>query len=125
MSSLGALKEILLNRKLARLGDSYVNFVYSLALTKTMNEPAGCKVSDSHLAEAARRTCVRGMLPKRTCRADVANAVEALLVHSWLNKVISLDETVNVIMKNTRNPPEAFIDLINEVMRRLGVEAPQ
>ncbi len=81
------LKKILADKGLARLGDAYVNFIYSLALTDVGGEPTGAKVSDRILVEAAKISGLKRLLPKRTGRNDVANAVEALLVHAWHNKL--------------------------------------
>lgn len=46
------LRQIMRDKQLASLGDAYVNFIYSLALTKIDDRPQAVKVSDRILAEA-------------------------------------------------------------------------
>jgi len=114
------LESILKDQKLAKLGDLYVNFLYSLALTQTKNEPTAVRVTDKDLAEAARKAGLREILPKRTSRGDVANAIESLLIHAWLNKIVDSEEIVNLLKKNAENPAEAFANVATEILRRLG-----
>ena len=49
------LTQILTDRKLAQLGDAYINFVYSLALSQKKGKPSGAKVKGTALAEAMRK----------------------------------------------------------------------
>jgi hypothetical protein len=115
-----SLNKILQDQKLARLGDSYINFVYSLALSNKKGEPCGIKVSDKILFEAAKKSHIRELLPKRIKRGIVANAIESLLVYAWLNKVISLNEAVEILSKDIDNPSEAIAKLSIESIRRLN-----
>jgi len=114
------LNKILNDKKLARLGDSYINFIYSLALSSKKGEPCGVKVSDKILFEAAKKSHIRELLPKRIKRGMVANAIESLLVYAWLNKVISLDEAVEILYKEIDKPSEAIAKLSIESIRRLN-----
>ncbi len=112
------LRKILTDRSLARLGDAYINFIYSLALTEIAGEPKGIKVSDSTLAEAARVSGLRKLLPKRTRRNDAANAVEALLIYAWRSKLVATEEAVDVLKRNA-GPQENFAYLIELTAKRL------
>jgi len=114
------LESILKDQKLAKLGDLYVNFLYSLALTQTKSEPTAVRVTDKALAEAARKAGLREILPKRTSRGDVANAIESLVIHAWLDKIVDSEEIVNLLKKNVENPAEAFANVATEILRRLG-----
>jgi hypothetical protein len=104
---------------LAKLGDAYVNFVFSLGRSRALEEPQGIKVSDRILAEALRRSGLRQELPHRTTRQDCANAVEALLVYGYLNKLVSLEETVEQIAAASEPPVEVFVQLIKTVARKI------
>ena len=53
------LNEVLIDHALASLGDSYVNFVYSLAISNRRGSPLGTKVKGSVLAEALRKAGLR------------------------------------------------------------------
>ncbi|MEM2896188.1 MAG: ribonuclease III family protein [Candidatus Bathyarchaeia archaeon] len=114
------LNKILKDRKLARLGDSYINFVYSLALSNKKGEPCGIKVSDKLLFEGAKKSRIRELLPKRMERGMVANAIESLLVYAWLKKVMSLDEAVEILCKELNDPSEAIARLSLEAIKRLN-----
>ncbi len=116
------LKEIILDKKLANLGDAYLNFLFSLALTKTSGGPVGIKVSDRVLAEAARRTGIRELLPSRTSRGDVGNSIEALVVYSWLNKQLTLEESAEILAAKADDPAEAVSHLVREILKRIGTQ---
>jgi hypothetical protein len=52
------------------------------------------------LAEAVRKTGLRKILPSRIDKHVLSDAAEALLVYAWLNKVITLEESVEALEKN-------------------------
>ena len=113
------LRLILSDSRLARLGDAYVNFVFSLGRSRALQEPQGIKVSDRMLAEALKRSGLRQELPKRTTRQDCANAVEALLVYGYLNKLVTLEEAVNHIASKSDSPVDAFAELVKSVVKKI------
>lgn len=112
-------QEILRNRKLARLGDAYVNFLFSLALTKATGIPVGVKVSDRVLFEVAKKTGIRPLLPKRIKRGEVANAIEAIIIDSWMRRSLELDEMTDIISKNPDNITEAATQLVKRILERM------
>jgi hypothetical protein len=114
-----------MDSKLARLGDAYVNFIFSLGRSRVLDEPQGIKVSDRMLAEALKRSGLRQELPHRTTRQDCANAVESLLVYGYLNKLISLDEAVERIAAAPESPIEALILLIRTVASSIESRKPK
>ena len=113
-----------MDSKLARLGDAYVNFVYSLGRSKALAEPQGIKVSDRMLAEVLRSSGLRQELPHRTTRQDCANAVEALLVYGYLNKLVSLEEAVEQIAAASDSPTDALIQLVKVVAKKIQDRKP-
>jgi len=116
-----SLSAILLDRDLAALGDAYVNFLYSLALSNRHHKPIGRKVDSSILAVSVRKAGLRAILPSRTDRHKQADAAEALIVYSWLKGVVSLDEAVQILEKE-ENMEEAFSVLLRTVVERLKME---
>jgi hypothetical protein len=94
-----SLAEVLEDGDLTSLGDSYVNFVYPLALSNRRGKPSGVKVKGSVLAEALRKAGLRGCLGSGMTRHALADAAEALLVYAWLNGCITLDESVAAVGK--------------------------
>ena len=68
LKSYDSLEELLLDKDLAGLGDSYVNLVYSLAMSQKHGHPMGAKVSNQILAQAVEASGLRKMLPHRVDR---------------------------------------------------------
>ena len=86
------IRAIMQDKKLARLGDAYVNLAYSLALTQTHGQPYGVKVSDRTLAEAFKLAGLRAYLGTRCTRKDFANASEALLIEAYRRRLLTVEE---------------------------------
>ncbi len=92
-----SLSQILTDKPLAALGDAYVNFVYSLALSRRTGKPRGKKVKGTPLAEAVRKAGLRSLLPSRIDKHILSDAAEALLVYAWLNDIVTLEESVEAL----------------------------
>lgn len=90
------LQEIIRDRGLARLGDSILNFLYSIAKTKASGLPTGGRVPNKVLVEALRSTEVCKDLSLRGMK-DKGDVAEALIAYAWLNGVLTLDEAVKVL----------------------------
>lgn len=95
-----SLLQVLTDKPLAALGDAYINFVYSLALSRRANKPCGKKVRGTALAEAIRKAELRKVLSSRIDKHVLSDAAEALLVYAWLNDAITLEESVEALEKN-------------------------
>jgi len=120
LKSYSNLPELLLDRDLASLGDSYVNFVYSLALSQKHKRPIGAKVKNQVLAEAVEMSGLRRFLPYRIDRHIRANAAEALLVFAWLQDKQALDRSVKVLSEK-ESLIGAFAALLREILEKTGV----
>jgi len=114
------LEELLLDKDLAALGDSYVNFVYSLAMSQKLKRPVGAKVDNQTLAEAVTKSGLRKFLPHRVDRHTRGNAAEALLVFAWLSDLLELHDCTDALSKED-DPTTAFANLIRNVLDKLGV----
>ena len=111
------LAEVLTDYKLASLGDAYINFSYSLALSNKKREARGVKVKGSVLAEALRKAGLRENLPARMSRHALADAAEALVVYGWLNGYVALEESV-AILEKADDPIEGFSQLLIQTKNR-------
>ncbi len=100
LKSYASLNQILTDKKLAALGDAYVNFIYSLAVSKRLGKPFGKKVKGTPLAEAVRKAGLRKLLPSRIDKHVLSDAAEALLVYVWLTKALTLEECVAALEKS-------------------------
>ena len=105
------LSQVLTDKPLAALGDAYVNFVYSLALSRKAGKPRGKKVKGTPLAEAIREAGLRRFLPSRIDKHVLSDAAEALLVYAWLNDFITLEESVDAL-ENSDDLGKGFAELL-------------
>jgi hypothetical protein len=107
-----SLSEVLMDQKLAKLGDAYVNFLYSLALSKKKGEPDGTKVKGRLLADAFKKAGLRKFLPSRIDRHKQADAAEALIVYSWIQNSVTMEEALEILEQNKEDATEAFSVLL-------------
>lgn len=114
-----SFQDILLDKDLAKLGDAYINFLYSLALSQKLKKPTGAKVDNQTLAEAVKRAGLREKLPRRLDRHTRGNVAEALIAYAWLKQILGLEDCLK-FLKEIEDPLEAFTELLIEINKRLG-----
>ncbi|MCW4026578.1 MAG: hypothetical protein NWE76_03720 [Candidatus Bathyarchaeota archaeon] len=113
------ISDVFDDHNLAALGDAFVNFVYSIALSKKLGKPVGRKVDSSTLASALRKADLRKFLPSRTDRHKQADAAESLIVYAWLTGKISLEETLH-IMEREKTAEDAFNLLLGKAFESIS-----
>jgi hypothetical protein len=114
------LENLLLDKDLAALGDSYVNFIYSLAMSQRFKRPIGAKVDNQTLAEAVMKSGLRKFLPHRVDRHARGNAAEAFLVFAWLSDLLEFNDYLNALSEED-DPAAAFTTLIKKILNKLGM----
>jgi len=112
------LTDILIDHSLASLGDAFINFAYSLALSNLKGKPSGAKVKGSALAEAFRKAELRKYMPSKMTRHTLADGAEALAVYAWLRHYITLDE-VTAMLGKSENPVEGLSLLFLTIKERI------
>ena len=112
------ISSVMQDRKLASLGDAYINLVYSMALTEISGEPRGVKVSDRILSHAFKEAGLREYLGARQSRKDFANASEALLIETFRKGLMTVDESVKIISQKP-NLTDGVADLLKTALKRL------
>jgi hypothetical protein len=120
MSAPRDIRQVVRDKKLASLGDAFVNFVYSLALSKVKGKPQAVKVSDRILAEAFRLAELRKYLGTRVSRKELANASESLLFEAYDRKLLTIDESVGKIAENPDGPEAGLSELLRVAAERLS-----
>lgn len=115
-----SLREVLTNQKLAALGDAYVNFIYSVALSKRKGEPTGAKVDSRLLAEALRKSGLRNLLPSRIDRHRQADAAEALIVYAWIWNAMTIEEGIGILEQH-EDMVEAFCFFLITARKKLSL----
>ena len=88
---------VMRDHALAKFGDSLINFVYSLARTKVMNEPIGERVYDKALAEAVKHIGLRTVMRSSLSAGEIGDGAEALIGYAYLNDIMTIDEMVERI----------------------------
>jgi hypothetical protein len=112
------MTQTLTDHSLASLGDTYANFIFSLALSNIKGKPSGAKVKGSILAEAIKKAGLRDCLPARMTRHRLADAAEALIVYAWLHDYVTLEESVATLEKND-DPVEGFSQLLTKIKSKV------
>ena len=112
------LTAILTDHKLAALGDAYVNFAYSLALSERKGQPFGAKVKGVVLAKAFRKAGLRKHMPSRITSHMLADAAEALIIYAWLHDYMKLEECV-AILYEAEDSVEGFTQLLLKIKDRI------
>lgn len=84
------------NKRNAKLGDSLVNFIYSVAKSLVSEMPTGMKVSDSILSEAYKgslwyKTNTLKLTGKKSRIADV---IEALILYFWVHEDLNIEKLI-------------------------------
>ncbi|MCE7739495.1 MAG: hypothetical protein KAU62_11565 [Candidatus Heimdallarchaeota archaeon] len=127
------LNELLLNKKLAKFGDSIVNFIYNAAVYNATKELKGIKVWDQCLAKACRDSPLRKYVGSRKNAGDLGDAVEAFIAFIYLRNPINITEMISILTKSiTINKhllklnerelcSKAFTVLLDELCKNLGI----
>ena len=112
------LREVMMDRDLASLGDAYTNFVYSLALSNQEGKPVGKKVKGEILAEAIKKAGLRNQLPPKMTRHTLADTAEALIVYAWLKDHMTVAESVSILAK-APDSVKGFCNLLSTMVARI------
>lgn len=92
-----SLSSVLMDKGLAELGDSLVNFLYSAAKSRVLGKFCGERVSNKVLAEALRRAGLRAELPRRVDVHVRGDAAEALIAYAWVSNLLRIDEAIDFL----------------------------
>jgi len=117
---------------LATFGDSLVNFIYSLALTRYLGRPSGGRVSNASLAMALELAGLRHLAPRRTDKHGLGDAAEAIVAYAFLSGVIGIEEASEIVERNLSDDVthfsrrkevlgRAFGELLKEIRNRLDL----
>jgi len=93
------MSTLVVSIKLAKLGDAFLNFVVSAALTLHTEKVYGVKVPGRVLSSVFASSLLAhkcGRTPREVERSEV---VEALFGYAWLNKWITAEESVQQLLR--------------------------
>ncbi len=120
------------DRGLAKLGDSLINFVFSLALSDYLDRPTGDRVPNASLAMALELAGLREIIPPRTDKHGKGDIAEALFAYAWLEGKITIEEVVSILRENLTDDVthfsrkkeavgRAFVEVYRVIKERLGL----
>ncbi|MEM4657241.1 MAG: ribonuclease III family protein [Candidatus Methanosuratincola sp.] len=88
------------DKGLSRLGDSFVNLIYSSAKSRSSGKPFGGKVPDKILS---RSLSISGLkAPARLNHGERGDIVEGALAYAWTKDLLTLEEAVGVLEAGLR-----------------------
>lgn len=107
-------------------GDSLINFLYSVAKSKATGVWSGEKVSNSVLSQALTASEVEN--PGGLDKHEKGDYVEDYIAKAWIEKVITTEEAVEVLVKSLKTHDleteerkamvEAFQKLLDYIKRK-------
>lgn len=104
------LRDVLFDKDLAALGDSYLNFLYSVSLSSKLGRPVGERIKGSILSTALKESGLRKVLPKRVNRHNQADALEALAAYTWIEGLLSFRGALKILCLH-EDPTKGMMNL--------------
>ena len=127
-------QEAFLDSNLAKLGDTLVNFIYSLARSKVLGRADGTKVSNRILSDSLSEAGLRSIAPSRVDRHRLGDVTEAIIAYAWLEEEMSIEEASNILASSLdgtdfedrkdvrKGAKDGFRKLLNTISKRLEVD---
>ncbi len=112
-------------RELSGVGDSFVNLIYSLAVSNASRKPLSKRASNYVLSEAIYKSGLRETAGPRVTRHDLGDFAECLIFNAWLSENVSLETCVKILtseLKKSQEPlreasVKAFTILLEEIQK--------
>ncbi|MHA1310471.1 MAG: ribonuclease III family protein [Candidatus Helarchaeota archaeon] len=99
---INSYKSIFLNKNLAKMGDNFVNFIYSIARAIAVKNISGQKVPGKVLMQAFRYSELNGYMPSRSSSHDIADAVESIIFYVWLTEKMGINKIVDILVEELK-----------------------
>lgn len=107
----------MIDSNLAAFGDAWANLIYSIYISYKCKSLTGTRVDSRILSEALKQADLRSFMPSRVTRHKLADAAEALLGYSWLQGFITLNESIELLIRRDE-VVDAFTILLLEIKQR-------
>ena len=98
------------SKDLAKLGDSLVNLLHSLAESMAAKRFAGAKVSGKILASALRSANLRQLAPSRLDAHGLGDSAEALIAYGWIRGAFSIPEAAKLLARELLRASEQPVE---------------
>lgn len=96
--SVHSLKEIGINKKLAKFGDLITNLIYSLAKTIVIQQLDQRKVNRTILSNALKQAGLKPYCKTRANAHDMANTAEAFIGYMYCVEKWSIEQMVEILL---------------------------
>jgi hypothetical protein len=107
----------LLDHGLSSLGDIYLNFIYSIAISLREGNLTSLRISNKVLAEVMRQSSFRSILPHRLSKHDIGNSAEAILIYAVVTGLTSTGKLLESLTASG-NPTKTLTDEFEKIKRR-------
>jgi len=114
------MSTLVVSARLAKLGDAFLNFVVSAALTLHTERVEGVKVPGRVLASVFASSLLVHKCRCPSRKLERSEVVEALFGHAWLNGWITTEECVQHLLRELRGGAsleEGLRNLVNVLIR--------
>ncbi|KXB05240.1 hypothetical protein AKJ50_01460 [candidate division MSBL1 archaeon SCGC-AAA382A13] len=134
LSHYSDLEKAILDENLAKLGDSLVNVIYSLARSIAKGEADGAKVPNKILSDSLSEAGLRELAPTRMSMHELGDVSEAIIAFAWVQGKIEIKEAADILSDSLSNVDfenrnevmkmscEGFKDLLLTVSERIDFE---
>lgn len=118
-------------KELSGVGDSFVNLIYSIAVSNAAGKPVCKRASNYILSEAVYKSGLREPAGPRADRHKLADYAECQIFNAWLRRNITLEKCVEILTQELKNSPgslkeasiQAFTELLKDVQEKMNVNA--
>jgi hypothetical protein len=113
-------------KELSGVGDSFVNLIYSIAVSNAAGKPVCKRASNYILSEAVYRSGLRELAGPRVDRHKLADYAECQIFNAWLKGGVTIENCVKILTRELKNSPDslkevsiqAFTELLKEIQKR-------
>jgi hypothetical protein len=113
-------------KELSGVGDSFVNLIYSIAVSNAVGKPVCKRASNYVLSEAVYRSGLREPAGPRVDRHKLADYAECQIFNAWVKGSTTIENCVEILTRELKNSPDslkevsiqAFTELLKEIQKK-------
>lgn len=118
------------DKKLSKLGDALLNFIYSLNLSMSQGVATGGKIPNRILAKAIESSRHRDLIPRRSDKHRKGDLVEAIFAYAWLEGRLDIHESIKFLdvgmnagreTLDPENYARALGQLMDKILDEMGI----
>lgn len=110
-------------KELSGVGDSFVNLIYSMAVSNAVGKPVCKRASNYILSEGVHKSGLREPAGPRADRHKLADYAECRIFDAWLKGNVTLEKCVEILTRELKNSPEpsreASIQAFTELLKKI------